>query len=418
MLAAEQRVSGERNHPRAVWMAAIAFINFNITIACIYGSFSVLLGAVQHRLGVGLTSASWGIPLLSLATAICAPIAGALAARYSLRLIMLGGALCSMAGYVVLALTASYPLYLAAFALLLGPGMAVGVVMPGTLVMRWFAVNRGKALGFVCTPVVIVVVPEIATWMLQNHGLPATYLTLAAMSVVSVLSTLFISDRPPESAAAQMAQEGGGLTMAQLLRLPRFWALSLAFIASAVNSIVLTVHMVPMAHSWGVSATHAARLLSSQSFVGIIGTNLFGWLADRLGAVWAVVLVVFDGGILWLLLLSHPSFPEAIVIIGLIGMHGAGSVPAFSAALSEVFGAESFSRAYGLVQLLILPFSVLCVPAAAAVYTRTGSYDGAIIGVAGFLLVTSLLAFSLRGGKKPPAASVLPPSASASAGRG
>jgi hypothetical protein len=110
-----------------------------------------------------------------------------------------------------------------------------------------------------------------------------------------------------------------------------------------------------------------------------------------------MALVVFDGGLLWLLLLLHPSFPEAAVLIGLIGLHGAGSVPAFSAALSEVFGRESFSRAYGLVQLIILPFSVLCVPAAAMVYTRTGSYAGAIIGVAGFLLVTSVLAFSVRG---------------------
>lgn len=403
MLQAEQTVSGERNHPRAMWMAVIAFINFNITIACIYGSFSVLLGAVQTRLGIGPTSASLGIPVLSLATALCAPVAGFLATRYSLRLIMVAGALFSVAGYVVLALTASFPLYLAAFALLLGPGMAVGVVMPGTLVTRWFAANRGKALGFISTAVIIVVMPEIATWVLQHHGLPATYLTLAALSAVTVVACLFVIDRPPAAAAvAETAQSAaapvaGGLTMAQLMRAPAFWGLSLAFIASAVNSIVLTVHMVPMAHTWGISAAHAALLLSSQSLIGIVGTNLFGWLADRLGAVRAMALVVFDGGLLWLLLLLHPSFPEAAVLIGLIGLHGAGSVPAFSAALSEVFGRESFSRAYGLVQLIILPFSVLCVPAAAMVYTRTGSYAGAIIGVAGFLLVTSVLAFSVRG---------------------
>jgi hypothetical protein len=84
------------------------------------------------------------------------------------------------------------------------------------------------------------------------------------------------------------------------------------------------------------------------------------------------------------------------VIIGLIGLHAAGVVPVFSAALSEVFGKESFSRAYGLVQLIILPFSVLCVPAAALVYTRTGSYAGAIIGVAGFLLLGSFLAVTAR----------------------
>jgi MFS family permease len=410
MLQADQAVSNERNHPRAKWMALIAFITFNITIACIYGSFSVLLGAVQARLGVGPTQASLGISVLSLATAVCAPVAGSLATRYSLRLVMLVGALFSLAGYVLLALTASFPLFLVAFALLLGPGMAVGVVMPGTLVTRWFSANRGKALGFISTAVIIVVMPEIATWVLQHHGLPATYLTLAGLSAVTVISNLFIIDRPPSAASATAdevqagpAPSDAGLTMAQLIRSPRFWALSLAFIASAVNSIVLTIHIVPMSHIWGVDAAHAAELLSVQSLAGILGTNLFGWIADRLGAVVAVVLVAFDGSLLWLLLLLHPSFPEAVVIIGLIGVHGAGAVPAFSAALSELFGRESFSRAYGLVQLIILPFSVLCVPAAAMVYARTGSYAGVIIGVSGFLLVGSILAFSARKRRQTPA---------------
>jgi MFS family permease len=407
MLQAGQAVSNERNHPRAKWMALLAFITFNITIACIYGSFSVLLGAVQTRLGVGPTQASLGISVLGLATALCAPIAGSMATRYSLRLVMLTGAVLSLAGYVLLALTASFSLYLVAFALLLGPGMAVGVVMPGTLVTRWFSANRGKALGFISTAVIIVVMPEIATWVLQHHGLPATYLTLAGLSAVTVAATLFVIDRPPSAAgaAADVVQSpsDAGLTMAQLIRLPRFWALSLAFIASAVNSIVLTIHIVPMSHIWGVDAAHAAELLSVQSLAGILGTNLFGWLADRLGAVIAMALVAFDGGLLWLLLLLHPSFPEAVVIVGLIGVHGAGAVPAFSAALSELFGRESFSRAYGLVQLVILPFSVLCVPAAAMVYARTGSYAGAIIGVAGFLLVSSILAFSARRRTRTPA---------------
>jgi len=217
-----------------------------------------------------------------------------------------------------------------------------------------------------------------------------------------VFGSLFVIDRPPglaaeaSMAAAGMPAPAGGMTMVQLLRSTRFWGLTFAFIASAVSSIVLTVHMVPMAHTWGLSAKLAASLLAIMSLIGIAGTNIFGWVADRLGAVLAMVLVVLDGGLLWLLLLLHPSYPAAAVIIGLIGLHAAGVVPAFSAALSEVLGKESFSRAYGLVQLLILPFSVLCVPAAAMSYTRTGSYAGAIIGVAAFLLVSAALALSAR----------------------
>jgi hypothetical protein len=75
-------------------------------------------------------------------------------------------------------------------------------------------------------------------------------------------------------------------------------------------------------------------------------------------------------------------------------LNSAGSVPAFSVGLSERFGRESFSSAYGLGNLLNLPFSVACVPAAALVFSRTGSYAGAIIGAAVFLGVAGLLALS------------------------
>jgi hypothetical protein len=65
-------------------------------------------------------------------------------------------------------------------------------------------------------------------------------------------------------------------------------------------------------------------------------------------------------------------------------------------ALSEAFGRESFSRAYGLVNLLNRPFSMLCVPAAALVYSRTGSYTGALIGELIFLTLAGLLLLSGR----------------------
>lgn len=401
MSSAERTESAEKNHPLAPRMAAIAFLNQNITLACIWGTFSVLLGAVEARLGIGREASTLAIPVLTLASALLAVAVGALATRHSLRLVMIVGAALSTAGFAVLALTASYPLYLAAFGLLLGPGMAVGVILPATLVTRWYVVNRGRTLGIVTTPVIIALMPLVASWMLHNHGLPATYGLLVALSAVNLVANFFIVDRPPGQEAATAAADGhgahggpaaaGAITMAQLLRTPRFWALSLAFMASAAGSIVLTSHMVPLAQTWGLSAPLAATLLSVMSLVGIAGTIVFGWITDRLGGALTLAILVFDSAVLWLLLLLHLPFPAIVVIIGLIGLHGAGAVPVMSVALGEAFGRESFSRAYGLVNLVNLPISVLCVPAAALVYTRTGSYTGAIVGQVGFFVLTSIL---------------------------
>lgn len=418
----EQDSSGARNHPFALRMAVIAFINQNIAIACMWGSFSVLLGAVETRLGVGRELSTLGAPAINLSTAIFAPVVGVLAARFSLRLVMLVGSILTVAGYILLALATTYPLYLLAYGVLLGPGMAVGVILPATLLTRWFTVDRGKALGIVTAPTVITVVPIFSTWMLQAHGLIATYIALAALSALSVIANLFIIDRPPGSRQDRAAEAhgahapnrahgahapnrahgahapGGAETMGigQLLRLPRFWVLVLAYVASVTGSVVFSAHIVPMARSWGYPASLAATLFSIELFAGIAGTVLFGWIADRLGGALALVLVVFDPALLWLLLLLHPPFAGLVVLAALIGVHAAGVLPVMGLALSEAFGRESFSRAYGLVNLINLPFSVLCVPAASMVYAHTGSYDGAIMGVAAFLGLASLLAVSAR----------------------
>ncbi len=407
MLQAEDAPPGAKNHPAAPWMAVIAFINGNIVLACIYGTFSVLLSAVGARLHVSTALSTLGIPAVNLAIAISAPIIGVLAARISLRLLMLLGAALGVAGFLMLALTHSYPLYLAAYGLLIGPGMAIGVILPGTLVTRWFAVNRGKALGLVNTPIGMALMPLAINWLLQKHGLTASYLALAGLSAVSLVVNLFVLNKPPGYQAAQVVahNEAAGMSMGALLGMPRFWVLLFAFIASSTSSVVLGAHMVPMALSWHLTATQGATMLATSSLVGIAGTVFYGWVADQIGGVLAIACVALVPAVLWLAMLAHPPFIEAVGLVGLIGLNGAGVVPVFSYALSEAFGRESFSRAYGVANLISLPFSVSCVPAAAVIFTRTGSYNGAIIAVAVFLGVTGLIA--LTAGRRRPAMPVL-----------
>ncbi len=56
-----------KNHPSAVWMLVIAFINQNIVIAVIWGPLSVLFGAVETRLGIGRELSTLAVPAVQLA---------------------------------------------------------------------------------------------------------------------------------------------------------------------------------------------------------------------------------------------------------------------------------------------------------------------------------------------------------------
>jgi len=85
-----------------------------------------------------------------------------------------------------------------------------------------------------------------------------------------------------------------------------------------------------------------------------------------------------------------------------MGLHIASVPTGFALAIAERFGAESFGRAYGISQLINLPFSVASVPLAAWIYVRTGSYANALILHIGVLVLAVILVLTIR--RKPASA--------------
>jgi MFS family permease len=395
------------NHPLAIRMAIIGFIANNLVIGTIFGSFSVLVTAVESRLGIDRAQSTLAISVVTLAMTLCAPAVGVLATRFPLRLLMLIGAVLSTLGFALLSVTGTYWAFLACYGLLLGPGMAFGVILPPTLVTRWFSSGRGRALGLISMPVLVGAVPLAATWWLQALGLPATYAILAAISAIAIVTSLFVVDNPPDETGAARASDTPAAapratrSVGGLLRSPRFWALAIAAAATSTASVILSSQMVPMAKTWGYSPTTAAVLLTVQSLIGIAGTILFGWIGDRLGGVTALLLIVVDGAILWALLLLGPPLPVLIVLIAIVGMHGAGALPVLGLVLSQTFGKENFSEAYGLANLVNLPFSVVGVPVAALIFTRTGSYAGVIMAQIAFFAAAAMLVLWVRQRRQP-----------------
>jgi MFS family permease len=372
-----------------------------------FGSFGVLLESAELRLGVGRELSTLGFPLVTLGSTLLAPLAGILAGKFSLRRLMLLGSTLVAAGYALLGASHDYPLYLAAYGALIGPGMCLGgQVLPSILVTRWFTYHRGRAFGFVHMPIMIAVLPVIVALVLRDYGMTAVYFGLATLMALTLIPIFFAIDYPPSaldpSGEDQKAEEAidPGMTTGQLLRDARFWVLTFATSAILSGQVMIVTHLVPMAKGWGVSDTTAASLLSLNSFAGIAGTLLFGWLADKWGGRNVLIFACLDSILLWIILFFHPPLPVLGTVVVLIGLHGAAALPMFGVAISEAFGKASFGRAFGMGTLGALPFSVGAPPLAAAVFVRTGSYaDAVAIHLALFAVGAALLLFTARAPK-------------------
>ena len=415
--AEESRTPDAPNHPLALRMAIIAGISFNFTIGTIFGSFSVMMHSVEQRLHVTPEMSSVGAQLVLVSASLLAAVAGVLAARFPLRVLMPIGALIATCGWLLLAFTASYPLYLLAYGLFLGPAMALnGAVLPPTLVTRWFSRHRGLAIGFVHLAITIVILPPLCTWVLEHYGAQATYLMLAGMTVVILLpATLMVRDYPPgqepaaaTAAATAEAPEKAALSVPQLLATPRFWAFALAVTAINTSSMILTTHLAPMGHFWGFDPVHSALLLSAMSFAGMAGSVAFGWICDKLGGALTLAVLALDAGVLWLFLLMGLPYPMVALVIGLIGFHGAGAVPAMARALAAAFGRATFSRAYGLFQAISLPITILGVWGTARAYQMNGDYSLPIVAMVAYFAIGVLLALAASRRGKPPVVAATP----------
>lgn len=386
---------GLPNHPNAKWMGLIAGLSHNMIIGCLMGSFSVMLASVESRMGVTRAESSSVGALVLFGSALMGAVVGPIMGRYSLRPLMFFGAALMVAGFLTLAFTTSYPLYVACYLLLFGPSMAIaGSVGPATLVTRWFSRNRGLALGLVHLSLVVAVVPLAATWILAHYGAQATYLTMGVLvAVILFPATLAIRDYPPGANANASADEPASaspqasLTVPQILKNPAFWAIATVAGLIITQIMMLTFNMIQIAASHGITGYDAALLQAIMSFSGMAGSIIFGWVADRIGGGRGMALIALDCAILLMLLQIDMPYPARAVVTGLLGLHGAGMIPNVSRALAHCFGPGSFSRAFGIQSALSVPFTAVGLVAMGISFDKTQSYDTALTGIAIMMLV-------------------------------
>ncbi|MEW9855414.1 MFS transporter [Novosphingobium sp. M1R2S20] len=392
------------NHPQAVRMGIIAFVAHNVVVGAIFGTTGVLLRPMAERLGVTLELASAGAPMVIVGSALLSSIAGVLAARFSLRALLAASAVAMAVGWFLLGATQSFVVYLIAYGACLGPAMAIGgAVLPPTLVTRWFTRHRGLAIGLTHMSVVVAIMPVASNWLIETYGLNVTFYALAAFALLTLLpAALLLQDYPPdhhrvEAGRAAKPSAAGGASLGTIVGAAVFWMLAIAIAAPNTSSILLGVHLVTMAETWGFTRGQGAALASVMALAGIGGFVLFGWISDKLGGARTIALLAFDSAALWALLLLDLPFAGLAVVIGLIGLHGAGSVPALSKAIGEVFGQESFSRAYGMSATVTLPIMVLAVIGTGVAARMTGGYAVVVISVICFYIAAFAMAMLAAG---------------------
>lgn len=380
----------------------------------VYGTFLKPLAAEfeASRLAVTL-----GLTLLTVVQGLVAPWIGRAFDGGSPRALMLTGVACHATGLVLLSQITAFWQAALLFVLPVAMGAHLfGPLATSTVVTRWFTRRRGQALGLASLGSSIGggLFPPIAAALIAAFGWRTAFAAMGAGVLLLAIPLAWILVGKPEdvgetpdgdpapgaeapssvgstvtdaaraagaapvadaTAAAAIGQTASAeVTTGGLLRDRRFWAISVAIGFGFCPVSVLLAHLVPYATDSGVPPARAAIVMTCYAFSGAFGRVFLGWLTDRIDPRAVVWLDYAWFGLAWIGLLMPPSFGSLLFTGIAAGIAVGGITPVWAALTGAVYGRLAFGRAMGLMNFVMLPFSVIGAPIAARLFDVTGSY--------------------------------------------
>lgn len=398
----------EHRGSRPRMMLVRAFLAQNLATGCAFGGFGVGVLALQEQFGTSRGVASLGLALVVLSMSGLGPAVAALIARIGLRKTMIGGALLSIAGYVVLAYAPSMHIAMVACGVLIGPGAALfGAIPPSILAGGWYPRERGRAVGIAYIPLFVTLIPLAGLSIIQHFGLSVLFLSMAGLHVLFLPLMFGIEEPPlddnPADAGIDPAMNVNH-PLREVLARPIFWAIMVGDGVLNAAAIAGSSHMLPIVVESGASQEAAALLLSVGGGASILGSLLSGVLCDRYGSAQTLALASFGFGASWTLLAFTGWLPAMALASLIMGACGAAVFPPISVLVTRVFGAAALPRVIGLLGVFTLPFTFGGPPAAGWLRDLAGNYLSVMITFAIACLVVAAKFFVMgRGVQRAPA---------------
>jgi len=375
-----------------------------------YYGFSVFFLPLSHDLGLNRAATSLVFSLARAQGAFEAPVAGYFLDRYGPRPLILTAILLTGIGHLMLAGVESYIGLLVVYIGVVSLSFQAGFMdAPMVIANSWFIRKRTMAMavvsasiglgGFLFTPVLAY---AVYTWGWRNaaFGAGAAFLLFGlplAMFVRRSPESMGLSpdgDPAPAHAAGDPKDWGDhgrrketNFTLADAMRTPAFWLLTVATGLRIVTLSAINVHYVPIMVWKGLSEPAAAFLLGAQALAGLPSHLLIGWLADYVdkGRLMAACMVVAAIG---MVVLVYAETEWGIWIFIPLFTVVESTFPVNWSTVGEFFGRENFAKIRGTMSFVQTWGAALGPVAAGAIYDETHSYNILLWSLAAVLLVT------------------------------
>ena len=426
-LASPQATATRKGRPFKGWrIVGIAALFHGIMGGLNHTGLAVYFLPLTREFGVSHTKLSVVFALRTLEGGLEGPFIGYLIDRLGSRPMILAGALAGGSGFILLAMTRSFTMFLVVFLALVTVGFSVPHHGLFATINQWFRRRLGLAMslatsgsaigGFLLTPVV--------AWVVLNRGWrsAATYSGIL-MLVVGLPLGLMVrkptqveaegdespvavaSKGPPSPSEATPSNLGVtedavtspiDFTIGEALRTSTYWLLATAIGLRLAGQQILIVHMVPILVSKGVGEATAASLVALMSLMrlpGIIGAGFLGdmWSRQKVSSLTMTVGSIAAAAAVW-----GPAGLSTGIAFSILFAGAQASNAITWALIGHYFGRSNFASLRGGVTLVQSLMSTVGPVVAGWVFDTTGSYNVALLGVLGLYGLAALMFWNLK----------------------
>jgi MFS family permease len=362
-------------------------------------SIAVVLPAVQAEFGVDRAAASLPYTAVMLGFVLGGPTMGWLADRFGIAAPVAVGTIMLGLGMAAASQAAEIWQFTLVHGLLIGIGGSASFGPVIADISLWFERRRGMAVA-ICSsgsylagatwPLIIQPLAEAAGWR-------PTYLGVGLFCIGAMLPLLLaLQRRSPGAREARWSVPTEAPTLPAGLTPNRLQVLlMLAGVCCCAAMAMPQVHIVAYCVDLGYGASNGAQMLSLMLGAGIISRLSFGWIADRIGSLPALLLSSSLQAAALLLYFWANGLTPLYGVTALFGLVQGGIILTYTLIIREYYPPSQAGTRVGLVLSSTLAGMAIGGWISGAIFDATLSYRAAFlngfawnllnIGIAGWL---------------------------------
>jgi sugar phosphate permease len=388
-------------------VAATAFISAFIMGTTVYG-LTALIDPIAVTFGWSYAQISLAMTFRGIESGVMNPFMGIVADRWPPRRLVLIGTIIIGLGILSLSQANNLTMFYISF-LIIGLGASLGIMMvPMTVIARWFKKNSGKAYGMLAAGMGTAgfLVP-VVTIMVDTYGW-RTYLVIVSVGVLAICIPLsFIFRNRPEDYGLlpdgipqdgldnfhKIQTQDNNMSVKEALKTRAFWQISIAFMLQTGGGSALMLHSMPYLVSVGIERSTASMIILYLSIVSIPSRLVFGWVSDifRKSYIIVVSMVLTSSGLFLFSIMDGNSLGLIVAFVIIYGFVMGAGMSLRPTIMREYFGIKKFGTIIGLGGIFTT-MGIICTPPLVGwVFDTRGVYNPTWLILSGVSMLGAII---------------------------